>query len=368
MKYSLGILLLLSCYVQAKTQGNIRLGIEQHKQDKSSTDIAIGGMLKYESEKFYGTNLGVGFYSVNALNKHNNNGVPFYSTQNRNYQLLGEAYIQANLQNTYLTLGRQVLDTPFLDSDDIGMIPDLYEAYTLRNSDLKDTTITLSYVTKMAGIDASMPEHFSKINGNDALEMLGIVYEGIQNISLQTWYYHIKNQAEIIYLEAGYEGSNEEVKYAFGAQYAIQNHKENKKAKITGLSAEIGHPQSGLDFTFAYNKTDSTNDQEAENFYGAGPFFTCSEHLTLADAGSDGDVLFASLSYDATKIGIEGLSFMISNSHLKGKNVKMHEMDLLANYALKDNLSIDVIYSDIDDKVNKKESFKNTRVFVNYYF
>ncbi len=49
-----------------------------------------------------------------------------------------------------MTVGRQVIDTPFADSDDIGMMPNRFEAYTLRNSDLENTTLTVTHIVKMA--------------------------------------------------------------------------------------------------------------------------------------------------------------------------------------------------------------------------
>ncbi len=368
IKNSLGIFFLLSFSLFAKTQGNLRLGIQKHEQNKSSTDIAVGGMLKYESEKFKGINLGVGFYTVNALNKQKNDGMAFYGTNNKNYTLLGEAYVEADLKHTTLILGRQVLDTPFLNSDDTAMVQNLYEAYTVIDTSFKDLMIVGSYVTKMAGVDALMPQQFSKINGNDGVEMIGLIYERITNTTLQSWYYNSIKQEKIIYFEGTYEGEYSKGAYSLHAQYVLQDHKQSKKAAIYGVALEVGHQESGLGFTLAYNKTDSTKEQEADNFYGGGPFFTCSEHLTLAESGSNGDVKYLGISYDMSHIGINDLTLSVSDARLKGDNIKMHEMDFVLNYSLKNDLSIDAIYSNVKDNKDDKNSFKNSRIFVNYHF
>jgi hypothetical protein len=46
----------------------------------------------------------------------------------------------------------------------------------------------------------------------------------------------------------------------------------------------------------------------------------------------------------------------------------INEVDFVVNYEVDDNLRLDLIYSDATDNLDSSESFKNTRVFVNYSF
>ena len=69
-----------------------------------------------------------------------------------------------------------------------------------------------------------------------------------------------------------------------------------------------------------------------------------------------------------SEVGIEGLSLAAGYFNLEDKDGNEgEEIDISASYAFNDNLSFDLIYSDVDDDINGDE-FKNTRVFVNYMF
>jgi len=356
-------------FKSSTTDGYIRFGFEHHDQAKSTQDSVIGAKVKYETGALVGIKAGVGFYTVQGLGIKHNEGVPFFSAENKSYTILGEAYLSGKYQNSFLKVGRQVIDTPFMDSDDIGMIPNLFEAYTFSNTDIKDTLIILSHVTKMSGVDAEVVEAFTKLNGSDGVQMIGAIHEGIENIALQAWYYHINDNADLMYLEAGYDGSYGEGVYNISAQYALQDYDNANSANILGVGAEISYDRTGLTLSGAYNKVDSTGEQAADNFFGGGSFFTSSEHLTLAEAGVNGDALFVGLSFDASTIGIDGLSLSASNLQVNGDdNVEASEFDFVASFQVRENFTIDMIYSDMDDKKDSSESFKNMRVFVNYTF
>jgi hypothetical protein len=122
---------------------------------------------------------------------------------------------------------------------------------------------------------------------------------------------------------------------------------------------------AGVKLTVAYNSTDGT---AADNGFGGGPFFTSAEHLTLSEAGADGDVFAVSGEWDASVAGLDGLTLGAGYFTLNDSNdIEATELDLTASYAFNDNLSVDVIYSDIKDDITG-DDFTNTRVFANYTF
>ncbi len=354
---------------ETKSEGYLRLGIQNHHQSKTYSDVALGGKLKINSPKLYGMSVSAAFYTSNALIKAANEGVAFYGSQNKNITLLGEAYLDGVYKDTHVKIGRQVIDTPFADSDDIGMIPNLFEAVTVTDSSLKDSILFFSYVNKMAGIDASKMESFSKFDTEDKVLIAGMIYDGFSNLSLEGWYYDINSDTDIIYLQTFYEGSFRYGDFTLGAQYANENFEGEKRAKIWGLMSEITHRDSGLSFSVAYDKTFSRQNASAENFFGGGSFFSSGEHLTISDAGEDGKVLILGVSYDASVSGIKNLFISLSNLWLKGDREKeMNEVDFTVAYELASDLTLDLIYSDIDDKMEKNNSFKNFRAYINYIF
>ena len=128
---------------------------------------------------------------------------------------------------------------------------------------------------------------------------------------------------------------------------------------------EIAMEKVGLSFGLAYNRVDNNY---ATNGFGGGPFYTSSEHLTLREANADGDAVLFSAGFNAGMIGIDGLALGIGHLTLQSENdEKATELDLTASYALNDALTLDIIYSNVEDKING-DSFQNTRVFINYIF
>ncbi len=115
----------------------------------------IGGYLKYETGTWNGLSLGAAAYAtigVHLGNRANVNEVDptLLGENNSNDVYLGEAYLQYKNGNTIFKGGRQKLDTPMAGSDDARMLPNLFEAYVLSNTDVKDTTLVAAHVTKFA--------------------------------------------------------------------------------------------------------------------------------------------------------------------------------------------------------------------------
>ncbi|WP_024787729.1 MULTISPECIES: OprD family outer membrane porin [unclassified Lebetimonas] len=349
-----------------KVDGYVRLGY-QHDDKDSKTDLAIGGKLHAETKSFSGISAGVSFYTTNAIrNNHDGGSVPFFDADNKSYSILGEAYLLGKFKNTTIKIGRQELDTPFADTDDNGMIPNTFEAEILTNTDLLGTTIVLGQIQRWAGVDTDEPSKFTKLIDKHNVQVGGITYEGIENLALSAWYYNLKDNDidRIFYTDANYEGEKDDFSYSLGVQYANQHYNASNEdsAKVYGFSASAGY--KGFTLGVAYNKS---NDNGADNGFGGGPFFTSANFLTIAEAGKDGDAVLVNGEWDASDV-IKGLSLNTGYVTLHDKDdTKSTEFDAGLSYAFNDNLSLDVIYSDVDDKIND-DKFKNTRVFVNYAF
>ncbi len=50
--------------------------------------------------------------------------------------------------NTNIKIGRQVLNTPLAGADDARMLPNLFEAAVLSNTDIENTTLIAAHVTR----------------------------------------------------------------------------------------------------------------------------------------------------------------------------------------------------------------------------
>ncbi|MCW9026035.1 MAG: OprD family outer membrane porin, partial [Thiovulaceae bacterium] len=155
---------LSTMFSEGKTSGQIRefsisRSVEDTrsaKKDYTRSANAIGGHLKFETADYAGLSLGTAFYTTNGL--FNDSDKTDYTKvdptllgpNNEAYSILGEAYVQYKTGNTVFKAGRQKLATPLAGTDDARMLPNLFEAYLMVNSDIPNTTIIAGHVTKFA--------------------------------------------------------------------------------------------------------------------------------------------------------------------------------------------------------------------------
>jgi hypothetical protein len=343
--------------------GNIRLGYQNQKTVYDSrSEFAAGINLHYETAAFYGLQLGTTLFTSQGNGQESFEGVPFFDENNQNYAIVGEAYLKGLSGNTSFIFGRQELETPFADSDDLGMVPNRFEAYTFVNTDIKDTTLFFSQVQQWAGVDSDVQSAFIKVNGDSGMQIFGMTYEGLSDTTLSGWFYNLKDEVKITYLEAAYALGTESYTYGAIAQVAFQDYDNQESSKIYGVSASFGLRSIGLTTTIAYNNTKGI---AADNFFGGGPFVTSAEHNTIKEAGPDGNIILYTFEWNAAMLGEDNLTF-IANIDAHHKDLfYAKEYDLSMAYTYSKSMNFRAVYSDVNDKA---QQFKNFRMFANYMF
>jgi len=368
-----------STYKNAKVSGQLRVGYINQDSDDKSTDannMATGGYLKFETGELNGFSAGAAFYTTHRMSKNNAQDVAtnlFDQTNGDSFSLLGEAYIKAHRNSTTLVAGRQMIDTPFADSDDIRMIPNLFEAYVLTNNDVEDTTLTVAYIKKWAGVDAPTQESFEDLNAaGDGTIMLSAVYSGLENSEISAWYYNVDKLTDIFYLEGTTEFAlNENLMLAVSAQYA--NFSEDATTGIDGnvygLSADLGIKSVGVNLVAAYNGSSSDTGKSVINGFGGGPYMTSMDEMTVDGLNDAKAYMFG--------IGKEYKDFVFSlnygNFQEDSTRQEVDEINFVAEYAYDDNLNFVFMYTDLEakDTTGKDDnaaSFDRVQFYANYNF
>ncbi|MCD4668001.1 MAG: hypothetical protein K8R44_05370, partial [Sulfurimonas sp.] len=120
----------------SKISGEVSSIYSNYNNDNATDTYAtaVGTQLKYELAEFKGFNAGVALSLSRDINawsgdklKHNSE----LSSEDGSYAQLSEAYINYKYENFNFRAGRQLIDTPLADSDDVRMIPNTFEAYIL---------------------------------------------------------------------------------------------------------------------------------------------------------------------------------------------------------------------------------------------
>jgi hypothetical protein len=308
-------------------EGQLRLGSIQTEDatgDKATT-LSAGGYVSLTTKPIKGISLTGTLFTTNPIFGKREEGM-FLGSDSKGYSIVGEAYLKANVGKSVFKAGRQMLDTPYADSDDIGMIPNTFEGYSLVNKDMTDMTVVLAYLDKWSGVDALVPEKFSEMqDSGDGVFTAGIIYEGIEQTSLQAWHYKL-DDANFNYVEAGYEADT----FNMALQYTDQDHSN------TAYGLSLGANVDAFALSFAYNKVDGM----VVNGFGGGPFFTSAEDHTIAEV-EDQEAMSMGAEYT-----IDDLTLAINHVNFdKGED----ETDYLASFAVNDKHSLDLIYSDMYD-------------------
>ena len=321
---------LATMFSEGKASGQIREYSVDRKYQGSAGNTthrlanAIGGYLKFDTAAYKGLSFGTGVYTTNGF--FNDRDVTntakvdetLFGPNNSDITYFGELYVNYKYNNTSFKGGRQKIDTPMAAADDARMLPDLFEAFILKNTDLKDTTLTLGHITKFnqgtfgrvyAGYDnvfnganeasaranalLSVTSGYSYYDADEQVgsfvntgtygfkkETAGVTvaavdYTGIENLKLQLWNYYAHSLVNTVYGQADYSFgaiTNTSVKPYIAAQLIKQdsvgnklnNVEENILSDVDSLygAAKIGAKIENFDASVAFSQVGKNSESE----------------------------------------------------------------------------------------------------------
>ena len=233
--------------------------------------LATGGYIGYKTPDFNGLTAAVAVYGTYGFEIHDQSladdhrdglGTTRYDPSLQgylgdNYAFIGQAYLNYKYENTNLKAGRMRLDTPLAGADDARMLPNLFEAVFLSNTDIENTTLIGAHVFRETvgtfgniygggalglisgyglGINEALSGDFANMgtvalgsedaNGNFAdnetagVSALAAVYTGIEGLKLQAWDYIAWDILNAVYLAGDYTiAINDSAKVKLSAQY-----------------------------------------------------------------------------------------------------------------------------------------------------
>jgi hypothetical protein len=327
---------------------------------------SIGGILKYETADWNGLKLGVGAYVSEkigfATGKNDKVNLDLFDEEGKSFAYVGEAYLDYTINDLNVRVGRQRLDTPFADTDDIRMLPNTYEAAIATYSAIEGTTLVGGYVTRWAGYDSGdYKSTFKKVDADlgagfdgesDGIIVLGAVNESIENLAVQAWYYGADRVANISYMDAAYViPFSEEMGLEISAQYAHFREKNNTgfNGSVYGVGAAFNI--GALTVGAVYNKASNGEGKVPPIGFGGGPYMTSMEEWTIQDME---DAKAYQLN---AEIGLEGVSLTALYGDFKSTPLDMHltEFDAIVSLELSEAISGDISYATIHDKKNNAD-------------
>jgi len=126
--------------------------------NNNRNSLATGGYIGYKSPVFNGFSVTVAVYGTYGFDIHDENAdvigsasydPSLYGDNFDNYAFIGQAYLNYAYNKTNIKIGRMRLDTPLAGADDARMLPNLFEAAVLSNTDVEHTTLIAAHILNM---------------------------------------------------------------------------------------------------------------------------------------------------------------------------------------------------------------------------
>lgn len=316
---------LRSIFQNGKTEGHFRYFFMATDNKKGLTDYyanAIGGGLKFETGKFHGLQLGIGgFFIFNIgssdltkpdpktkqVNRYEIGLFDIEDPTNKNdIDRLEELYLKYQIKKTSITIGKQLINTPFINLQDGRMRPTGVEGIW-SHSVVGKTSIEAGVLwgvsprstVKWFNIGHSIGVYPQGINENgqasnykDQLESKAIILAGVTHqfktgLKVQIWEQFTDNifNSFMIQLDQSWKQNKKSDLYT-GFQTILQhaiNHGGNvdptktylpKGTQALTIGARVGWKNKEQDISFNYNRITDHGKYLMPREWGRDPFFT----------------------------------------------------------------------------------------------
>ncbi len=375
-------------FTEGKVSGQIRSVYAGYDREVGFNDYAtaLGGQLKYELASLYGFNAGFAFatsqdisFATGSGNKHNSE----LSSNSGSYSELSEAFINYKYQGLNLRAGRQLLDTPLADSDDIRMIPNTFEAY-MATYELNSFVFTAGHIQKWQGVDAGLGDNTLNDNwittGDNGTWLGGITYSDI--VDFNAWYYDIdkdtksnNNAVKAAYFDfgTGYEFSKDLMLHT-NVQYLNEQaiNGSTIEADIYGALVEL--EVYGFGFNIAYNYSAGNAGKSTFSGIGGGTMYTSMDTMIIDEIteGRDAQAIVTGVVYQMDNFAfLYAYGDFSGDANNLGEKAHIVEQDIGFEYNVNDEFVVAAIYvleEDKESSISTENDWNRAQVMVKYDF
>jgi hypothetical protein len=317
---------ILNAFKNGNFSGHFRYFFMGTKNESGLSDYyanAIGGGIKFETARFHNFQFGVsGYYIFNIgssdftqkdpiTNASNRYEVALFDIQNPsnkdNLSRLEELYLKYNYKNSTITLGKQLLNTSFINLQDGRMRPTEVNGIWLDFNEIKKTKINLGHlygisprstlkyfeVGESIGIyptgvnpDGTKSDYSGNLDSNGIL-IVGVQNESIKNLKTLLWNQYVENIFNSALFQVDYKYVlNPTSKLLFGFQTIYQNalnfggnedpsktyFEKNGNAQTFG--GRLGWQNKKIELTLNYNRITDKGRYLMPREWGRDPFYT----------------------------------------------------------------------------------------------
>lgn len=317
-------------FANGTTSGDITVYYES-TDSKTGTDTGFtaGSVgVDFATDTFNGFSAAFGARAQHEFHEKNNTD---YDGAFANDAVLHTAAIKYAIGGAFISVGRQAIDLEWLG--------DYNESVVAGITAIPDTTIILGYTDRQAEIGFDTTADFAEVTTHGAY-VADVKYEGIEGVVLNPYIYSAPNVADFYGAKVTYDTdmfgvtghyaqSSEDVAgTADGDIFNLEG-----RLNVVGIALAAGYiqtdKQGGVGSISAYGDNMSPLD-DGENVYG-----------------TDATTYYGSASYSIADLTLTAL---YGTTEYNAANDDTDELNLIAEYAITEELSAAVTYVDYDDQ------------------
>jgi len=338
-----------SIFSKGTVSGDVTMYGEQQNNNGLNKDagFSMGSIgLGYETANFSGFKAAVGFRGNHKFTEVEDRD---YDAGNIDYPTALMHAANISYKNDYfsLTLGRQEIDLEWMG--------DFHEAYIGTITALEDTTIVVGHSDRIAVADSdAVLESFANL-GNYGINVIDIKYKGIEGLSLNGYFYDIRNIADFYGVKVDYDNSV----FGFTTQYAFSNEGSVTANDGSILQAEIRGDYSKFGLNIGYI---STNKKA-----GIGSMDMAGDNINPLEDGNqvyekNANTMYLGIGYELNKLALNAMY-----GSTKYGSERENEINFIAEYGITDEFSMEAIFVNVDAN-DGDDDYNKFALIANYTF
>lgn len=357
---------LANAFKEGKVNGTLKsMYRDADISGQDSSGFALGGELGYVTGNVNGFGAGVTFQTSHTMGLKDNNSAEVDGSVAISETMLSEAYLSYTFDKTVVKVGRQYIDTPLVSSSSSRMLNGMFQAITVTNTSLPETTLIAGAINKWQYRAEKIQDLDEEIYTFYALN------KSIKGLELTAQGTVHKDDRNLLFVDASY---NLPINFplTLGAQYLgdYADIAGEKDSYMYGLM--VGTKVAGVGLSAYYNSTAKEGD--VNYGYGQGTDWTYNSVQWLTGVTAGTDSYQGKISYDFAQIGIQGLSAftryaVYDNSVNAANDAKEWNIDVKYKFsgAMK-GLETRIRYADITYDLAGKPDEHDFRFIANYQF
>ena len=302
------------------TQANLKIRSyyfdRTNSDDSQNTALALGGSIFIESGKLFNL-MSIGgelFTSQRIYGPKDKDGTLLLGPGQEGFTVLGTAYGQLNYEDKItIKLYRQYANTPYVNKQDSRMVPNTFEAYSLR-ANLGVVQFGGGYIAKIKRRNSEKFVPMSQIgsidNKDSGMFVFGAVFYPREGFAIGGINYFVGDVIKIFYAESTFVKTTDSGLGVKVSAQATDQRSVGKELLGPQFSTQVWGGQVAASYLntilrFAFSATSS--DKEIISPWGGYPGYLSLMEEDFNRAGENAYLI--GLSHDLKSLRLEGLSF-----------------------------------------------------------